>query len=104
MGAPIRVDGRLWGVLSVASTSEERLPADTEARLAAFTELAATAIAGAQARMDLRGYAEEQAALRRVATLVATGTAPEDVYAAVAAEAGRLLGADLTASGPLRAW
>jgi signal transduction histidine kinase len=96
VGAPIRVDGRLWGVLSVASTSEERLPADTEARLAAFTELAATAIAGAQARMDLRGYAEEQAALRRVATLVATGTAPEDVYAAVAAEAGRLLGADLT--------
>ena len=96
VGAPIRVDGRLWGVLSVASTSEERLPADTEARLAAFTELAATAIAGAQARMDLRGYAEEQAALRRVATLVARGAAPEDVYAAVAAEAGRLLGADLT--------
>jgi signal transduction histidine kinase len=96
VSAPIRVDGRLWGVLSVASVSEERLPTDTEARLAAFTELAATAIAGAQARMDLRGYAEEQAALRRVATLVARGKTPEDVYAAVAAEAGRLLGADLT--------
>ncbi len=35
-----------------------------EARLAGFTELAATAIANAQARVELRGFAEEQAALR----------------------------------------
>jgi signal transduction histidine kinase len=96
VGAPISVEGRLWGVLSIASTSKEPLPADAEARLAAFTELAATAIASAQARVDLRGYAEEQAALRRVATLVAGGAAPEEVFAAVAAETGRLLGADLT--------
>jgi signal transduction histidine kinase len=95
-GAPISVEGRLWGVLTIASTSAERLPADTEERLAAFTELAAIAIASAQARVDLRGYAEEQAALRRVATLVAGGAAAEQVFAAVAAETGRLLGADLT--------
>ena len=38
-----------------------------------FTGLAGTAIANAQARVELRGYAEEQAALRRVATLVAPG-------------------------------
>ena len=43
--------------------------------------------------------AGEQAALRRVATLVAGGAQPEDVFAAVAAEAGRLLGADLTSVG-----
>ena len=98
-GAPVIVGGRLWGVMSVASTSEEPLPADTEARLAAFTELVGTAIANAQARVELRGYAEEQAALRRVATLVAGGASPEEVFAAVAAEAGRLLGADLTAVG-----
>ena len=95
-GAPISVEGRLWGVLAVASASAERMPTDTEARLAAFTELAAAAIANAQARVELRGYAEEQAALRRVATLVAGGAAPEEVFAAVAAEAGRLFGADLT--------
>jgi GAF domain-containing protein len=41
--------------------------------------------------------AEEQAALRRVAVLVAQGTPPEEIFAAVTAEAGRLLGADLTA-------
>jgi GAF domain-containing protein len=37
--------------------------------------------------------AGEQAALRRVATLVAGAAAPEEVFAAVAEEAGRLLGA-----------
>jgi signal transduction histidine kinase len=96
VGVPVSVEGRLWGVMLVASASEESLPADTEARLAGFTELVGTAIAGAQARAELRGYAEEQAALRRVATLVAGGAPPEGVFAAVAAEAGRLLRADLT--------
>jgi GAF domain-containing protein len=43
--------------------------------------------------------AEEQAALRRVAVLVAQGAAPEEVFAAVTAEAGRLLDADLAAVG-----
>src|SRR6516164_8410837 len=40
--------------------------------------------------------AAELAALRRVAALVAGGAPPEEVFAAVAAEAGLLLGADLT--------
>jgi hypothetical protein len=35
--------------------------------------------------------AEEQAALRRVATLVAQAAPPEEVFAAIAEEAGRLL-------------
>jgi signal transduction histidine kinase len=43
--------------------------------------------------VELRGFAGEQAALRRVATLVAGAAAPEDVLTAVAEEAGRLLGA-----------
>jgi GAF domain-containing protein len=38
--------------------------------------------------------AEEQAALRRVATIVARAAAPEAVFAAVTGEAGRLLGVD----------
>jgi GAF domain-containing protein len=76
----------------VSSTSRESFPADTEERLAGFTELVGTAIANAQARMELRGYAEEQAALRRVATDVARGAQLEEVFATVAAEAGRLLG------------
>jgi signal transduction histidine kinase len=92
VGVPVSVAGRLWGAMSVASTRGP-LPTGTEARLASFAELAATAIANAQARTELRRFAEEQAALRRVATLVAGAAPPEEVFAAVAEEAGRLLGA-----------
>jgi signal transduction histidine kinase len=90
VGVPVSVEGKLWGVMAVGSRAGP-LPAGTEARLAAFTELAATAIANAQARAELRGFAEEQAALRRVATLVARGAPPEEVFAAVTEEAGQLL-------------
>jgi signal transduction histidine kinase len=95
VGVPMRVDGRLWGVVSVISQSKP-LPVGAEERLAGFTELAATAIADAQARTELREFAEEQAALRRVATLVARATEPEEVFAAVTEETGRLLDADVT--------
>jgi signal transduction histidine kinase len=94
-GAPITVEGRLWGLMTVASGGEEPLPVGTEERLAGFTELVGTAIANAQARMELRGFAEEQAALRRVATLVARAAPPEEVFAAVTAEVGRVLSTDV---------
>jgi signal transduction histidine kinase len=50
---PVSAGGRLWGVMVVSSTQEEPLPAGTEARLAGFTELAATAIANAEAQAEL---------------------------------------------------
>ena len=53
VGTPITVEGRLWGVMTAASYLEEPLPADTEARLASFTELVATAIANAESRSQL---------------------------------------------------
>ena len=96
VGAPVSVEGRLWGVIILVSTREQPLPPDTESRLTGFAELAGTAIASAQAGVELRGFAEEQGALRRVPTLVARAAAPEEVFAAVAAEAGRLLRADAT--------
>ena len=43
----------MWGVVTVSSTREESLPADTEARLAGFTELVATAIANAESQAQL---------------------------------------------------
>jgi signal transduction histidine kinase len=52
VGVPIRVDGRLWGVISVGSRSGP-LPAGSEARLTWFTELVATAIANAEAQAAL---------------------------------------------------
>jgi len=48
VGVPIRVEGRLWGLMNVYSKEEEPLPVDTEARLERFTELAAMAIANAE--------------------------------------------------------
>ena len=93
VGVPVSVEGRLWGVMIVDSRAEP-LPAGAENQLAAFTELAATAIANAQARVELRGYADEQAALRRVAMLVAGAAPPEEVLTAVTGEAGRLLHAE----------
>jgi signal transduction histidine kinase len=93
VGVPVSVEGALWGVMVVDSRVGP-LPAGTEAQLAAFTELAAIAIANAQARAELRGFAEEQEALRRVATLVAGAAPPAQVLTAVAEEAGRLLHAD----------
>jgi GAF domain-containing protein len=53
VGAPIIVQGRLWGVMVGASGREEPLPAGTEVRLAGFTELVATAIANAEAQAAL---------------------------------------------------
>ena len=69
VGAPIIVEGRLWGAMTVGSTQLELpLPPDTEAHLTSFTELLATAIANAESRAELAQVAEEQAALGRVAT------------------------------------
>jgi signal transduction histidine kinase len=94
VGAPITVEGRLWGVLAVVSKNESPLPPDTEQRLAAFTELVATAIANTEAHQELARLAVEQAALRRVATLVAAGAPPAEVFDAVTGEVAALIPAD----------
>jgi signal transduction histidine kinase len=93
VGVPIRVEGRLWGVMVVGLTRAEPLSANAEARLAGFTELVATAIASAQARAELQSFGEEQAALRRVATLVARAASRDEVFSAITAEVRRVFGA-----------
>ena len=52
-----------------------------------------------RSRDELAALAEEQAGLRRVATLVAQGASPDDVLAAVASEIGQLLPADYVIIG-----
>jgi signal transduction histidine kinase len=93
VGVPVSAESRLWGCIVVAFSGQELrlLPPDTETRLASFTELVATAIANADSRAELARLAEEQAALRRVATLVAHGAPQEEVFAAVLEEIGKLL-------------
>jgi signal transduction histidine kinase len=95
--APIVVEGSLWGVLT-AGSGREGLPPDTEERLEKFGELVATAIANAESRAELaasearaRELADEQAALRRVATVVAQGATPDELFSAVAAEVAGII-------------
>jgi PAS domain S-box-containing protein len=96
VGAPIIVDDRIWGVIATSSP-DAPLPDRFQDRLVAFTELVATAISNSQAREELRWLADEQAALRRVATLVAEGATPAEVFAAVAREVGVVLKMPLVA-------
>jgi PAS domain S-box-containing protein len=94
IGVPISVEGRTWGVMIATSKGAEPFPAETESRLQDFTELVATAISNASAHDKVRVLAEEQAALRRVATLVAKQTPHAEVFAVIAEEIGRLLAVD----------
>jgi signal transduction histidine kinase len=87
-GAPIVVDGRIWGAMTAVETAV--LADDAEDRLANFTELIAIAISNAEARDALSRLAAEQASLRRVATLVARGSAGKEFFSVVAAEVRQL--------------
>jgi signal transduction histidine kinase len=49
VAAPVRVGGRLWGVLAAATASDEALPPGLERRLCDFADLVAQALANADA-------------------------------------------------------
>lgn len=98
VGVPVVVDGTLWGAAIVGSRGPVPLPPDTEARIGDFGDLVATAIANAVTRAELqvsrdelRALADQQAALRRVATLVAHGVPPAEVFSTVALELARVV-------------
>jgi signal transduction histidine kinase len=55
VGVPISVDGRLWGLMMVASASEQPHRLYIEGPLVGFTELLATALANAEAQAALTG-------------------------------------------------
>ena len=97
VGIPVAVGGRTWGAMVVSSTDAEPLPADTEERLADFTDLLATAIANSEAQAEVVRVEEEHAALRRVATLVAQGVPAEALFGAVCDEVEALAGAEASA-------
>jgi signal transduction histidine kinase len=124
VAAPVAVMGDVWGMFTATSPGAA-LPPGVEDRLEVFARLVAAALATIQARTELQALADEQAALRqvaelvaldatqarrqlyaladeqsalrRVAELVAHGTALADVFQAVATEAAHLLGDQATA-------
>lgn len=89
-GVPIAVGGQLWGMLA-ATSIQGPLPANIESRLTQFAGTVATAVAGAQARGELRALADKQAALRRVAELIARGAKEQQIYDAVSSEAAGII-------------
>jgi signal transduction histidine kinase len=98
VGVPIVADGRVWGLLVVGSIRPGPMPVGTETRMSDFAELVGTAIANAATRHELRAsrdglsvLATQQAALRRVATHVARGASPSEVFAVVTEELARCL-------------
>ena len=95
--APIVVAGRVWGAMVVSTTEQGLLPEGVGARLVDFTALLATAIENAESREALGRLAQEQAALRRVATVVAQDVRPAEIFSAVVEEVGRLFGTDTAA-------
>jgi signal transduction histidine kinase len=63
----------------------------TDARLRSLAQVAGRVVSAILTRLHLRHLAEEQAALRRIAELIATGAAPSNVFPSIAAELSRLL-------------
>jgi signal transduction histidine kinase len=93
VAGPIVLGGRVWGALSAAWPEGVPIPDGAEDRVAAFADLVSSAIDNAETREDLRRLADEQAALRRIATLVAQGSDARAVFDAVCEETGRLFAA-----------
>jgi signal transduction histidine kinase len=82
----------MWGFAFASSTADQPFADDAEALIADFTELVATAIANAESRQALERLVDEQTALRRVATLVAQGVPPVEIFSAVSNEVSGLFG------------
>jgi PAS domain S-box-containing protein len=53
VGAPVVIEGRVWGALIAGTDEPEPLPAGIELRLAKFAELVATAVSNATSRAEL---------------------------------------------------
>jgi signal transduction histidine kinase len=100
IGGPIAVDGRLWGAMVATASTAEALPPGSEDRVARFAELVSTAISNIESREKVEELAAEQAALRRVAELVASQAPQEEVFGLVTEELNRLL--DVTNVGTAR--
>jgi signal transduction histidine kinase len=94
VGIPIVVAGRLWGAMVVSSTAQDPLPEQTEARLADFTGLLATAIANADSRVELaasrrRIVAASDQARRRIERDLHDGTQQQLVSLGLAVRAAQ---------------
>jgi signal transduction histidine kinase len=96
VGAPVVVDGRLWGAMVVGTSSAWKSD-DAQERLAQFAELVSMAISNIESRTKVERLVAEQSALRRVATLVADERPSDEILASLAEEIGVLFDTDASA-------
>ena len=93
IGAPILVDGKIWGVVIASRTRKgDVFPAGVQHHLRDFAALVAQAIVNTEVRRETAALIAEQSALRRVATLVAAGRPKSEVLGAAMAEIESLFG------------
>lgn len=102
--APIVVEGRRWGVLAALWKSTPP-PADAEERIAQFSELVATAIAGAAGRAELiasraRVVATADEARRRIQRDLHDGAQQRLVHTVISLKLARRELGDSTGPGP----
>jgi signal transduction histidine kinase len=94
IGAPIVVDGSVWGVVICFRTRPDHpFPRGMEHHLGDFAALVAQAIVNAEARRETAELVAEQSALRRIATFVAGGRPQAEVLDAVLCEVASTFGA-----------
>jgi PAS domain S-box-containing protein len=104
VGAPIIVDGRLWGAM--IAVAPEPLPRDTESRMVEFTELVAAAIANVEARTELtasraRIVAAADAEQRRVVRDLHDGAQQRLVHTVITLKLAQRALADGAENAPL---
>jgi len=93
---PVRRASEMAGVVAAGNLSA-RMPETGPGEVGSLEQSFNTMTDSLAASQDeLHRVADEQGALRRVATLVALGVPPAEVFRAVASETGRVLGAKAT--------
>jgi signal transduction histidine kinase len=96
---PVTVGDHVWGALTATTAADPDAQTEAEHCLRPFADLLEASIENEETRAGLARLAEEQQALRELATLAARGARPDELFAAATAAAGRIVRADIAVLG-----
>ena len=89
---PILVAGAIWGEIVARPPTPDAWTEDCESHVRRFSGIVAAAVESFESHDTLTPMLAQQAALRRIATLVATGAQPDRLFDAIAEETSAVLG------------
>ena len=89
---PILIRGAHWGEILARPQPDSALTAEQEEHLRRFTDVLSDTIASFETRETMTPMLAQQAALRRIATLVATGAPQDQLFDAIAEATSSVLG------------